>query len=283
MAEFQRALAFEAFGARIGVEASASIAPRVRPGLPPAAQPITAERLDVLYRIELATPVDGSTEVGYSLSCDGVDTGYIGGLDEVCGELESDMHFHVAVAARNYLFVHAGVVEWREVAIVIPGRTFAGKSSLVMALVEAGARYFSDEYAVFDEEGRVYPYLKPLSQRREGKAPLLHPPQSLGGKPGTSPVPLGRTVITGYRKGAVWNPSPITRAQAMMALFDNTVVAKAQPEFALSVLSNAVEGSDGLEGDRGEAAEVAAALLDAKRPPREDTRGEGAARTASEV
>jgi len=46
-----------------------------------------------------------------------------------------------------------------------------------------------------------------------------------------------------------------------MALFDNTVVARIRPEFALTVLAKAVESTTGLEGDRGEAAEMTSALL----------------------
>ena len=46
-----------------------------------------------------------------------------------------------------------------------------------------------------------------------------------------------------------------------------TVVAQSRPDFALTVLANAVEGAEGLEGERGEASEMAWALLDALRPP----------------
>jgi len=59
----------------------------------------------------------------------------------------------------------------------------------------------------------------------------------------------------------------------MVALFDNTVVARSRPEFALTVLAKAVKGTRALEGDRGEASEMAAALLDALRPPRDEMRG----------
>ena len=192
---------------------------------------------------------------------------FTGGFEEVGSELEGDLHFAVAVAARDWLFVHAGVVEWQGAAIVIPGRTHVGKSSLVMALVDAGATYFSDEYAVFDEEGRVYPYRKPLSQRREGQEPALHPPESLGPPPQQGPVPLGLTVVTRFRTGAAWNPVTITPADAMLALFANTVSAQMSPELVIARLVRAVGRVGGLEGDRGEAAEAASALLRTARLP----------------
>ena len=53
-----------------------------------------------------------------------------------------------------------------------------------------------------------------------------------------------------------------------MALFDNTVVARSRPEFALAVLAKAVEGTGGLAGDRGEASEMASALLNAQEGSR---------------
>ena len=53
---------------------------------------------------------------------------------------------------------HAGVVGWRGRAIVIPGRSHAGKSTLVAELVRRGAVYYCDEFAVLHETGRVHPY-----------------------------------------------------------------------------------------------------------------------------
>jgi len=178
------------------------------------------------------------------------------------------MHFRVALAARDFLFVHAGVVQWKGQAVVVPGRTETGKSSLILGLVQAGAEYFSDEYAVLDRGGRVHPYPKPLSQRREGGPPRLHTAEALGAQEEAPAVPIGLTVITRFRDGMVWNPRRISKAQVMLALFDNTVVARSRPEFALDVLAKAVEGTEGLEGDRGETSEMALALLDGQGPPR---------------
>ena len=81
-------------------------------------------------------------------------------------------------------------------------------------------------------------------------------------------MPMGLTVVTRFRDGAAWNPQPISKAQAMIALFDNTVVARIKPEFALDVLAKAVRGTEGLEGDRGEASDMASGLLEALHSPR---------------
>ncbi|MCH7532264.1 MAG: hypothetical protein IIB36_10980 [Gemmatimonadetes bacterium] len=263
MTPSHNAIAFEAFGARITIRAAESFASDLRPRLPPRARPITTEDSDTVYSVESVPPRSVSDHTKYRLTRDGVGIGSCRSLSQVCRELESDMHFQVALAARDFLFVHAGVVQWKGQAVVVPGRTETGKSSLVMALVNAGGEYFSDEYAVLDREGRVHAYPKPLSQRREGGPPRLHTAEALGGQQEAPAVPMGLTVITRFRDGATWNPQRITKARAMMALFENTVVARSRPEFALSVLAKAVTGTGGLEGDRGEASETASALLDA--------------------
>ena len=61
--------------------------------------------------------------------------------------------------------MHAGAVAWRDRGIVIPGRSHSGKTTLVRALVEA-ARYYSDEFAVLDPQGRLHPYPLPLRSAR---------------------------------------------------------------------------------------------------------------------
>jgi len=59
-------------------------------------------------------------------------------LEEVFEALESNLHFTVAVSAQRRIFMHAGVVGWRGRAIVIPGRSMSGKTTLVAELVTNG-------------------------------------------------------------------------------------------------------------------------------------------------
>src|SRR3954451_22862673 len=53
--------------------------------------------------------------------------------------LESQIQGHIASDATEFVFIHAGVVADGNRAIVIPGRSFSGKTTLVHALVDAGA------------------------------------------------------------------------------------------------------------------------------------------------
>ena len=60
-----------------------------------------------------------------------------------------------------------------------------GKTTLVKALVEAGATYYSDEFAVLDKEGQVQPYPVPLSIRGNNGHPAPKTPvESRGGQTG---------------------------------------------------------------------------------------------------
>jgi hypothetical protein len=155
------------------------------------------------------------------------------------------------------VFVHAGVVGWRGKAILIPGRSHTGKTTLVAELVRAGATYYSDEYAVLDEKGRVHPYLKPLGIREgDDYRQTMYTPESIGGKVGTKPLPVGHVLVSGYKEGARWRPRPISAGQAVLALLDNAVSARRQPEKVMAALKTVASNANALKSERGEASAV---------------------------
>ena len=63
------------------------------------------------------------------------------------GSLDQSLHLAVAEFSPQAVFLHAGVAVWNGAAILIPGRSHAGKSTLIKSLIEAGAVYYSDEFA----------------------------------------------------------------------------------------------------------------------------------------
>jgi hypothetical protein len=183
-------------------------------------------------------------------------------LSEALQALEAELRLYVAERAKGKLFVHAGVVGWRGKAIVLPGRSFCGKSTLVAALVKAGATYYSDEYAVFDDRGRVRPYLSPLSLRTEpGGTPKAVAQAGCTVEAGLAPLPVRAIVVTQFQPDACWRPRRVTQGQAVLSLLANTVAARRRPMSAFKTLSQLVEGAPVLQGRRGEADEVAARLL----------------------
>lgn len=183
-------------------------------------------------------------------------------LETIFETLDSDLRLQVGIAVQDWLFVHAGVVGWRGKAILIPGRSFSGKTTLVKALVKAGATYYSDEYAVLDTDGRVHPYPRRLSIRQgEGQRVKRCSVEELGGTAGTEPLPVGLIVHAQYESGVQWNLKPMSLGHGVLALLDNTIVASLRPDFALPILASAVSGALCLEGKRDEAEDVAIALL----------------------
>ena len=183
-------------------------------------------------------------------------------LQDVCDAFGTDLQMHVAEVARGRLFVHAGVVGWRGRAILIPGRTFTGKSTLVAELVRAGATYYSDDYAVLDSRGRVHPYPKPLSLREEPTARgKKYSIEEIGGRVGREPLPVGLVIVSSYREGARWRPRQLSAGEGALALLANTVSARTEPAAAMSTLRQVVSSAPVLKGVRGDAKGIVGDIL----------------------
>jgi len=179
-------------------------------------------------------------------------------LDWMIGDLE----LWVAEHAEGMVFVHAGAVAWGGRAILVPGRTLAGKSTLVAALVRAGATYYSDEYAVIGPDGLVRPYARMLSIRpASGGAGLRTPVSDLGGTAGTEPVPLALVAQLRYDAASGWAVEELSAGRNALALIENTIPAQTRPVEVMDHLQAATEGVRGLSGTRGEADEAAERLL----------------------
>src|SRR3954447_14642094 len=135
--------------------------------------------------------------------------------------LETTLQTHIALEAKDFVFIHAGVVADGNRAIVIPGRSFSGKTTLVHALVDAGAVYYSDEFAVLDEAGRVLPYSKRLSIRRPHEGADDYPVEELGGVAGVEPLAIGLVIATRFISGAEWQPRQLSRGEGALVVLEN--------------------------------------------------------------
>lgn len=176
--------------------------------------------------------------------------------------LESSLAQTVAEFSRTDVFVHAGAVSWNGGAIIIPGRSLSGKSTLVAALVRAGAAYLSDEYAVIDSRGRVRPFARPLALRSErGGRQIPTSVESLRGRTETRPRPVSVVFVTTFKKDARFRPRPLSAGEVLLALLANTVPARTRPKAAMSRLRRVAASARGLRGSRGEAAAIAMRIL----------------------
>jgi hypothetical protein len=73
---------------------------------------------------------------------------------------------------------------------------------------------------------------------------------------------VGLVAVTTYQEGGRWRPRRLTPGKGVLALLDNTVPARRRPKASMDTLGKVVLTAEVLKGPRGEAREVAAALLD---------------------
>jgi HprK-related kinase A len=78
--------------------------------------------------------------------------------------LEMTMNWCVATRSNRYLIFHSAVLEKHGKAVVLPGDSGQGKSTLCAALATSGWRLFSDEFGLFDlRTGMMMPNVRPIS------------------------------------------------------------------------------------------------------------------------
>jgi hypothetical protein len=180
--------------------------------------------------------------------------------------LASALRQHIALHSPD-LFVHAGVVAVDGAALILPGRSYSGKTTLVAALLRQGAEYLSDEYAVIDERGFILPFPKALSVRNVTGVARDVDPAALGARILPGPTPVRLIVATRFEADAPWAPQPVSHGEAMLHLLQNTVAVRSQSAMAMRRVRLACERADALAGARGEAEPAARDLLARMRAP----------------
>jgi hypothetical protein len=247
--------AVESFGLRIGLRTSApetieQAADRLPPG-----RPLSKGRVDLLYSLVLGGPGPRpGMRRSHRLYCGDVRIASNLDLDPVLDTLESHARLHVAARSRRGVFLHAGAVAWRGRAIVLPGASRSGKTTLVAELVKAGAGYLSDEFAVIRGD-RVVPYPKPLSVRGPGRGGRQRPvaASALGGWHQRSALPVGLVVLTTFEKGAAGRARRLPRGRALLALLSHAPAARVAPQEVLSALEGLVRSAPVVRMKRGDA------------------------------
>jgi hypothetical protein len=255
----------KSYGVRVGIRSNDPLAlDRARRHLPSEWESAPSAVVDRVYSIliDKKKPRPGALRLNL-LYGDEVRLARSNDLDSVFETFESDVRLFVAELAKQRVFVHAGVVGWKGKAIVIPGRSYSGKSTLVAELVRAGASYYSDEYAVLDSRGRVHPFAKPLELREEGKFRQTKiTVAELGGHSGTKPLPVGLVLMTQFKNGARWRPRKLTAGNGVLEMLFNTVSARRNPQRALATLQRVAAQADVLKGVRGDARKLVPAVLE---------------------
>jgi hypothetical protein len=253
------------YGVRIGIRVNKrGVLESVLPHLPPAWKPAASSAVGRLYSMivskEAASPnIKPSATVYADANC----IAHARQLLQALDAFESDLQLYIAEMSPRRVFVHAGVVALNGKAIVIPGRSFSGKTTLTAELVKAGATYYSDEYAVLDKQGRVHPYARPLAIRENGQLakPTKYKVEALGGRCGYKPLPVGLVIVSNYEEGAQWRPRRLSAGEGALALLANTVSARREPATMLATLQKVVLNTTVLKGKRGDARQVVEFIL----------------------
>jgi serine kinase of HPr protein (carbohydrate metabolism regulator) len=249
---------FLAYGVRIGVRTNdMQLIEKLLLHLPPGWK-ISNASVDRLYSLFVRSRGNRRTKRPHELYADAEKLGSNTKLDDLLDFFESDLQLYVAEYAPQRIFVHAGVVAWKGKAIIIPGRSYSGKTTLVAALVKAGATYYSDEYAVLDKSGLVHSYPRKLGIRQGSKIVKTrkYAAEEIGAKTGSKPLPVGLVLVSQYKERARFRPQEISAGEAILALLNNTVSARRQPEMALATLNKAISRARLIKSRRGEATEI---------------------------
>jgi hypothetical protein len=161
--------------------------------------------------------------------------------------LQKEIHLCIAENARHFAFIHAGVVAWNNYAVIFPGFSGVGKSTLVWSLVQAGATYYSDEYAVFDEDGLANPFPLPIRLRlANGENRVIIPDRV-----GSTRLETRVMVLARYHPGAMWRARPLGAGESVLRLIQHSISIRANPKFVLSVLKRVSLQVASFTGTRG--------------------------------
>jgi hypothetical protein len=253
-----------AYGVRIAMGADSEEGlRRLRTILPPGARLSNRVAIDVSYAIRPAPlPRQDTQRKEFAGYLDGEVLVRLEHYDSVLEAMERHLHLHVAEHAPRRVFVHAGVIGWNNRAVVIPGRTLSGKSTLVAAFLRAGATYYSDEFAVVDSLGRIHPYPQAISLRDRNYVSTKIEPADFPAPTGSRALRAALILVTHHRDGQQrWRLREASPGEGMLALLANTVSARREPRRALRTLRNLLDGARVLKGARGEADAVVARLI----------------------
>jgi hypothetical protein len=229
--------------------------------LPSVSTPTSGRTMARTYVFRTLPSSASEGEVSYMLAADERPLVRSSEPEVVADAFEDDLKCLLAERSPRKIFLRAGVVGWRDRAIVIPGVPHSGKSTLVRALVGCGATYYSDEYAVI-EGNTVLPFPARSANWTLPGTALSYWMDELGKNGELKPLPIGLVLFAPYQAGAVFKPKLLPRGRSLLGMFKHAVASQRNPERVLRALEVVSRRCNGLEGVRGDAHTAASYLID---------------------
>jgi hypothetical protein len=170
--------------------------------------------------------------------------------------LESALGLFAVERLTGLVAIHAAVWVWDGAAVMIPGPSHAGKSTLAVAAARDGATIASDEFALVDP---VTGLIQGWNRRVRIRTPTGAERVDLAVDIQPTTVAVVATVVYGDGATSLRKLSP---AETVFALLANTVCAQSRPVESLAAATYLARSVNGYQGTRGEAVEAVTVLHD---------------------
>lgn len=241
-------VAATSFGVSVGVRCPVELASIVREQFPPGCEFMDTSAVEHLFILEPTSAGGDNLRLRRARRR----TTPPQSVPTTLSLLQNELHLAIAENAKEYVFIHAGVVAWNDQLILFPGRSHAGKSTLVWSLIQSGGVYYSDEYAVLDERGRVHPFALPISLRSGGARKIVVQPERIASLPASPAL----VVFAQYQIGNNWQPQPLRPAEAAMSLMRHCIALRKNPGLVLPAVVRLCRQTNAYRGIRGEAEQL---------------------------
>ena len=175
--------------------------------------------------------------------------------------IESELALFAAEHLEGRIAVHAAVLAVGPSLIMLPGPSYTGKTTLSIALRDAGATLLSDEYAVVDPAtGMVVGWDRPVHRRLPGGSV-----ERIRLVESAPEQPVAVVASLRFVDGAPLHWEPMGQAAVVQTLMSNAVGARVAPDSTFSAALRIARSARGIHGVRAEAAEALVDLV-APRP-----------------
>lgn len=179
------------------------------------------------------------------------------GQQRAWDRVESDLALFASERLAGLVAVHAAVIVSGSLALLVPGASGVGKSTLCVAAAAAGAAVLTDEYALLDPaSGLVSGWRRRVRVRQPGGGV-----DRLDLAVESGPVQVGLLAFLAHAPDSAPTWAPITGAEAVLGLLANTVCAQSRPDEALDAALAVARSARAVAGSRGEAADTVVELL----------------------